>query len=366
MERSKAVAGGSRLPERRPEPHRVAAATWGIRAVSLLRKMALRQTPTAGSLMPTDISVDGISTSSAVWGGATVITPSEDSIGNIQVFTNAYDAENGRFTGAVTEITSKSGTNDLHGSFFVQITRPGLNAYQRWNGPQSVQAFDPATGRKLTPAERGLLRDEDRYNQLGGSIGGPIWKNRVFAFFAYEGQSQSIPATSTEWFPTAAFADLAPGNSISNTYLHFKGANVAGTVIGSVTCANAGLVEGVNCNTIAGQGLNIGSPLTTGLSKQDLTYVNASNPGVGGGLSNVADITQYTHQQPHHEQFQTIQRAARCKHNQQGSRCISRSTGCLPASRKLNGGLGYQQSSSRSDQRCFLGHLESHFFSRLS
>ena len=95
-------------------------------------------------------SVDGISTVSAVWGGATVITPSEDSVGNLKIVTNAYDAENGRFSGALTEITSKSGTNDLHGSFFIQITRPGLNAYQRWNGPSSVQAFDPATGAKLT------------------------------------------------------------------------------------------------------------------------------------------------------------------------------------------------------------------------
>ncbi len=41
-----------------------------------------------------------------------------DSIGNIQIVTNAYDAENGRFDGAMTEITTKSGTNDLHGSFF--------------------------------------------------------------------------------------------------------------------------------------------------------------------------------------------------------------------------------------------------------
>ena len=73
-------------------------------------------------------TVDGISTESAVWGGATVITPSEDSIGNIQILTNAYDAENGRFTGALTEITSKSGSNAVHGSFFTQITRPGLNA----------------------------------------------------------------------------------------------------------------------------------------------------------------------------------------------------------------------------------------------
>ncbi len=83
-------------------------------------------------------TVDGISTASAVWGGATVITPSEDSISNVKIVTNAYDAENGRFDGALTEITTKSGTNDLHGSLFAQIVRPGLNAYQRWNGEQSV------------------------------------------------------------------------------------------------------------------------------------------------------------------------------------------------------------------------------------
>ena len=285
-------------------------------------------------------SVDGISTESAVWGGATVITPSEDSIGNIQISTNSYDAENGRFTGAVTEITSKSGTNDLHGSFFVQITRPGLNAYQRWNGPQSVQAFD-ATGQKLTPAERGLLRDEDRYNQLGGSIGGPIWKNRIFAFFAFEGQSQTIPATSTEWYPTAAFANLAPSNSISNTYLHFKGASVSGTVISSVSCANAGLVEGVNCNTIAGQGLNIGSPLTTGLGKQDLTYVNNSNPGVGGGLSNVPDITQYTISNPTTSDFK--QYNGRLDANVTSKDHAAFAIYWVPSNySRLNGGLGYQ------------------------
>src|SRR5258705_1735142 len=129
-------------------------------------------------------SIDGISTVSAVWGGSTVVTPSQDSVSNVKIVTNAYDAENGRFSGALTQITSKSGTNNLHGSFLVQIARPGLNAYQRWNGPQTVQSNDSVTGAKLTPAQRGLLRDQDRYNQWGGSIGGPIWKNRVFAFFA--------------------------------------------------------------------------------------------------------------------------------------------------------------------------------------
>ncbi len=248
-------------------------------------------------------SVDGISTSSAVWGGSTVVTPSEDSVGNVKIVTNAYDAENGRYSGALTEITSKTGTNNLHGSILVQITRPGLNAYQRWNGASSVQAFNPTTGAKLTAKARGLLRDEDRYNQWGGSIGGPIWKNRIFAFFAYEGQSQTVPATSTQWFPTTALTALAPAGSIASTYLNFKGSNVLGTVIASVTCLDAGLTEGVNCNTIPGQGLNIGSPLTTPLGTQDLTYVSNATPGVGSGLSDVPDFTQYSISNPTSSDF---------------------------------------------------------------
>ena len=70
------------------------------------------------------ISIDGISTTSAVWGGSTVITPSEDSVDSVKVVSNAYDAENGRFTGAQVQITSKSGTNDFHGSLFFTTHQP--------------------------------------------------------------------------------------------------------------------------------------------------------------------------------------------------------------------------------------------------
>src|SRR6202453_2085005 len=249
-----------------------------------------------GQFETNGFTVDGISTVSAVWGGATVITPSEESVGNVKVVTNAYDAENGRFSGALTEITSKSGTNQVHGSVFAQINRPGLNAYQRWNGPASV-----APG---TPEERGLLRDSDRYNQLGGSVGGPRWKNKVFAFFSYEGQSQTVPATGTGWYEIpSALAPLAPATSIASTYLNFTGAGVLGTVIASATCADAQLTEGVNCVTIAGQGLNIGSPLTSGLGKQDLTYVDNTTPGVGSGLSNIADIADYSTSNPTSSDF---------------------------------------------------------------
>ena len=293
-----------------------------------------------GQFQNNGYTVDGISTASAVWGGSTVVTPSEDSIGNVKIVTNAYDAENGRFSGALTQITSKSGSNDLHGSFFFQIVRPGLNAYQRWNGPASVQAFNP-DGTKKTPKQRGLLRDEDRYNQWGGSIGGPIWKDRIFAFFAYEKQSQTIPATSTQWFLTSQFAGLAPANSISSTYLNFPGSSVSGTLIGSANCAQAGLTEGVNCRTISGQGLNIGSPLTTGLGTQDLTWVNPAMPGVGSGLSNVPDIALYTISNPTTSNFQ--QYSGRIDANVTSKDHVSFTIYWVPDSlTRLNGVLSYQ------------------------
>jgi hypothetical protein len=246
-------------------------------------------------------TVDGISTVSAVWGGATIITPSEDSIGNIQIVTNAYDAEQGRFDGAMTEITSKSGTNEIHGSVFAQITRPGLDAYQRWNGPASAA---PGAARPGL-----LLRDSDRYNQLGGSVGGPIWKNRVFAFFSYEGQSENTPATSTGWYTTSQLASLAPSGSIASTFLNFKGATVLGTVDGSANCYDAGLalasspMAGPYCTTIPGQGLNIGSPLTSARGSQDLGYEGSAAPGFGSGLSTTADIAEYAISDPTNTDF---------------------------------------------------------------
>ncbi len=234
-------------------------------------------------------TVDGISTVSAVWGGSTVITPSQDSIGNVRIVTNAYDAENSRFSGAITEITSKSGTNDLHGSFFIQAVRPGLNAYQRWNGP--------GQGANRT------CQDTDRYNQVGGSVGGPIWKNKIFAFFNYEGQNNNSSSLGSGWYTTSALAGLAPSGSIASTFLNFPKAGVLGTLSTTATCHDAGLTAGVNCNNVTGGGINIGSPLTSGLGKQDLTYVSNTNPGVGSGLSTVADIGLYNTTNPFSSNF---------------------------------------------------------------
>ena len=230
------------------------------------------------------ITIDGISTSSAVWGGTTIITPSEDSIDSVKVVSTGYDAENGRFSGAQVQVTSKSGTNQFHGSLFLDAHRPGLNAFQRFNG-----------------LGNGVLRDENRFNQFGGSVGGPIWKNKIFFFFAYETvRNPNSSSTGNGWYETPAFAALAPSGSIAAKYLSFPGSGVVSTGINNSTCANAGLAEGVNCRTIPGQGLNIGTPLTTGLGTQDMGWSSPTSPGTGGdgkgganNLGTVADIANY-------------------------------------------------------------------------
>jgi hypothetical protein len=235
------------------------------------------------------INIDGISTVSATWGGATVITPSEDSVESVKVVSNSYDAEDGRFNGAQIDITSKTGTNNFHGSLFYTNHEAGFNAYQPFNG-----AGNP------------VLKDTNKFNQFGGSVGGPIWKNKVFFFFNYETvREPTYPSTGSGWFDTPAFDALASsGGPIAQQYLSFPGNTPVTTgIVASATCATAGFLEGVNCLTIPGQGLNIGTPLTTGIGTQDLGWTSSSNPGCGGAgtgcgtpgspLGTIADIANY-------------------------------------------------------------------------
>ncbi len=230
------------------------------------------------------ITLDGISTVSAVWGGTSIITPSPEAIDNVRIVTNGYDAEEGRFAGAETMVTTKSGTNQVHGSLFIDIHRPGLNAVNR-----PVRKSD---GTIVGTS----LKDTERYNQYGGSVGGPIWKDKIFAFFAYENAPNNSTATSTGWFETASLRSSANPASIASQYVNFPNNAPSGTVVTSgETCAVVGLQEGVNCATIPGQGLDVGSPLTNGLGKQDPTTGGTyTDPGVGNGLDGTADVAFYS------------------------------------------------------------------------
>jgi hypothetical protein len=233
-----------------------------------------------------NITLDGVGITSVSWGGAAVITPTEDSVKEVKVISNNYDAEYGRYAGAQIQVTSQNGTNEFHGSAFFKNSQPGFNAYQRWNGP--------ASDGPGTPEERGLQKDTAKFDQIGGSLGGPIWKNKIFAFFAYETIRNNSTTTGTEWFETPQYAKLAPTNSVASQFLTYpgEGASYSSIISNAATsCTGIGLAEynaatkTGNCITVPGQGLDIGSPLTTPLGTSDPTWVGTTSPGVGGGLN---------------------------------------------------------------------------------
>src|SRR5207302_532337 len=114
---------------------------------------------------------------------APAIQPSPDSIQEFRVISNTFDAEYGRNSGSVINVVTKSGTNRLHGSLFEFFRNSGMNARGY---------FDP-----YTPA---LIQ-----NQFGGTVGGPIKKDRTFFFASYEGR-YTIKGFTTDQanVPTAA------------------------------------------------------------------------------------------------------------------------------------------------------------------
>jgi Carboxypeptidase regulatory-like domain/TonB dependent receptor-like, beta-barrel len=233
-----------------------------------------------------NVTLDGVGITSVSWGGAAIVTPNEDSVKEVKVVANSYDAESGRFGGGQIEIISQNGTNQYHGSFFFKVDRPGLNAYQDWNGP---------AGDSVTPQ-----RDQQRFNQFGGSVGGPIWKNKLFGFFSYETIRNHSTVTGQQWFETPQLLALAPAGSIAAQYAAYPGESPKYTSVVDQSCASIGLVQGSNCNAIPGQGLDIGSPLNPTLfplGTQDPSFMNNLQPGLGGdgtgsssNLDGIADI----------------------------------------------------------------------------
>ena len=109
--------------------------------------------------------------------------PSPDALQEFRVQTALYDAETGRQGGAVIQAVTKSGTNQFHGTIFEFFRNDDLNANSFFNNQ--------------TGQPRGVLKQ----NQFGGTIGGPILKDKLFFFFSYQGTKQVNAASS---FSTAS------------------------------------------------------------------------------------------------------------------------------------------------------------------
>ena len=142
-----------------------------------------------------EFAMNGVPNSApgGTFSGFLAYTPPADSTQEFQVVTNGLDAQYGRNGSSLISVTTKSGTNEFHGSLYDYIQNDKLNANSFFNN--------------LNRTRKAPIR----FNQYGGGVGGPIvvpklynGKDRAFFFFSYEGIRNSAPGSSYATVPTDA------------------------------------------------------------------------------------------------------------------------------------------------------------------
>ncbi len=114
--------------------------------------------------------------------GTYTIAPNLDALDEFKVQSHSDLAEFGGVTGGIVNIATKSGTNQLHGSLYEYMRNDALD----------TRGFFTAA------------KPELRQNQFGGTVGGPVWKNKTFFFFSYEGFRQVTGSSQLGTIPTPA------------------------------------------------------------------------------------------------------------------------------------------------------------------
>src|SRR5215831_12706321 len=136
-----------------------------------------------------NIMVDGLDNNSVASGGplgfeAQGVKPSIDAVGEFRVVTNNLSAEYGGRMGGTVLVNLKSGTNQLHGTAFEFLRNDALD------------------GTNFLANRNGVKKPVYRQNQFGGTLGGPIKRNRTFLFGSFEGTRIRTGTTSTSTVPT--------------------------------------------------------------------------------------------------------------------------------------------------------------------
>lgn len=145
-----------------------------------------------GQSQSNEILIDGVPSTAGYFDQVTTI-PSVDDTQEFKVESNNLSAEYGRYTGGVINVTTKSGTNELHGTAFEFLRNSALDANDY---------FSNRAGKSIP---------ELQMNQFGGVLGGPVWiphlyngKNKTFFFVSYQGTRRIQGATFLGTVPTAA------------------------------------------------------------------------------------------------------------------------------------------------------------------
>ena len=214
-----------------PGAGRIAGNTSGMSSAE--NQQADQGTPMNGQLAYSNgFLLDGTENHSNILGLA-VVNPNPDALEDFKVTSSNYDAEFGNVSGAMLQATTKSGTNQYHGSAFEYLRNNVFNAADPFSH------IDPPI----------------RWNQFGGTIGGPILKDKLFVFFAYEATRRRLSGSEITTVPTAAerSGDLS---ALLGNYICADGSVSAGP------CANPLKVTTTEGQTVAAQAGMVFDPRT--------------------------------------------------------------------------------------------------------
>jgi hypothetical protein len=203
------------------------------------------------------------------------VQPSPDSIEEFRVITNNFDAEYGRNSGAVVNVVTKSGTNDLHGSFYEFFRNDVLNAHQFSFSPSPKTPF--------------------KQNQFGGTLGGPIRKDKTFIFGSYEGR-RIINGEVSEPVPVPTGAEVKNGDfSSGSTFSGTLTDNTVATVLQNRPgCASGVAAEGgaVIATGTAYSAIFPGNKIPTACFDPVAVSLLQYLPGAGGSASTILTVPE--------------------------------------------------------------------------
>ncbi len=147
--------------------------------------------------------IDGIYNRN-LWLNTLIMVPVVDAIQEYRVMTSDYTAEYGESAGSVTEVETRSGTNQLHGDVWEFLRNNKLNANQYFNNAS------------------GIARPPFRRNEFGATAGGPVIKNKTFIFGDYQGIRLAQPQTDVSTIPTLAQRQMVETGNFSglNTQIY--------------------------------------------------------------------------------------------------------------------------------------------------
>jgi len=200
-------------------------------------------------------------------------SPSVDAIQEFNVIANNPNAEFGHFLGGVISVSIKSGTNQFHGSAFEYLRRDSMNANEWSNNFNNIP------------------KQKMKWDEFGGTVGGPIKKDKLFFFADYQGSRFNRPPSQTA---ISTFTDLNRTGNLSDIpgiALHYPGTTVA---------MPADLTKAAICGP--GQKMGV-HPCIPGLSPVAMKILgvlpkadNPGTPGTNGTGGNLMNTTEtYTH-----------------------------------------------------------------------